>query len=101
MSISTMATEVSLSRAVPNLTGTLPSITSNPNPLHTPPATGVIVIPTGTIGTAVPVTGRTSSATQAANTSLRNILNVGTTPPPTGSLPTFFTENRNTGRSRL
>ena len=52
MSTPATAVEVKLSEAVPNLTASEPSLTSNPNPLNTPPATGLITVaqsPSGSV----------------------------------------------------
>jgi hypothetical protein len=45
MSVASMVEEVVLSRAVPSTTSILPSLTNNPNPVNTPPATGLITVP--------------------------------------------------------
>ena len=64
MSVSAMATEVSISDAVPTTVGNTPGLTANTNPLNTPPATGQITVAHSPSGAVVTNTGRSTSAHQ-------------------------------------
>jgi hypothetical protein len=76
--------------AIPITTGNVPQLVSGiTNCANTPPSTGVLVSPQSPAGTSVTSTGRTIEATASYMTHSLNAQNVGTTPPPTGSLPTF------------
>lgn len=89
MSISGMAAECDLGQAVPNTTASQPSFTNNTTGLpivNTPPATGIIAPPQSPLNTPTPNTGRSVEATATYMAASLNILNVGTTPPPTGNL---------------
>jgi hypothetical protein len=94
------ASEVFFSNAVPNLAAAQPSFMDGNTPaimLDTPPPTGSIVVPQtpdSSSGVAHNFTGQfnyvnSESSSRAYMAHNLNILNVGTTPPPTGSLPTF------------
>lgn len=63
MSVPAMAVSVTLSKAVPNTNASQPSLTSNANPLDTPPATGLITVPQSPSGAITTNTGRTLEAT--------------------------------------
>ena len=82
MSNPAMAVEVTNSRAVPATVGSQPSLTSNPNPLNTPGATGLITVPQSPSGAINTNTGRSNIASYTFMSTKLNILNVGTTPPP-------------------
>ena len=73
--------------ALPNNAITYPGLThSNNNLANTPPSTGGITVAQSPSGTSVTSTNRTVEATQSYMAASLNILNVGTTPPPPGSL---------------
>ena len=63
MSVPAMAAEVSVADAVPTTVGSTPGLTANPNPLNTPPATGLIAPPQAPSGAVVTNTGRSASGT--------------------------------------
>lgn len=62
MSIPVMAHTVEIEDAVPNTGGSTPSLTANTNGVHTPPATGSILVAQSPAGTSVTNTTRTSMA---------------------------------------
>lgn len=73
--------------AVPTTPAPNPGFTSVVSTLtDSPTATGVLAPPQSPLNTPTPSTGRTTEATQTQMATLLNILNVGTTPPPTGNL---------------
>ena len=79
-----------LGDAIPNTSSAQPSLTSGlANLTNAPTATGAITYPQSPSGTSVTNTGRTIEATARYMTVSLNAQNVGTTPPPTGSLPVF------------
>lgn len=90
MTVSVMAFTIEVGDAVPTTTGTVPGLVSGvTNAIHTPaPASGISVAhsPSGAVVTNV---SRVNHATKTYMAASLNVLNVGTTPPPTGSLPTF------------
>ena len=80
MSVPAMAAEVSVADAVPTTVGSTPGYTANVNPLHTPQATGQIVVAHSPLNTPTTNTGRSTSAINTHLSTKMNILNVGTTP---------------------
>lgn len=72
--------------AVPTNAALYPTDFSNTSVVNTPPATGGITYPQSPSGAVVTNTGRTATTTSTYMTHSLNALNVGTTPPPTGSL---------------
>ena len=64
MSVPAMAHEVEIADAVPTTVGNTPGLVANPNPLNTPPATGLLAPPQSPSGVITTNTGRTAMAMQ-------------------------------------